>query len=126
MPYRSEWNKGFFSYLIKDKKRGRLVLLFALMLLLVALLLSLVESTIGDKGEENEPTEAEELTSLLSSLEGVGTCEVYIRYGEGNAVDGIVVLCEGAERVQTRERVILLVSTFFHIGTNRIRVEKLK
>ena len=126
MPYRSEWNNGFVSYLIRDGKRGRLLLLAALLLLLVALLLSLVESSIGDRGEKDEPTEAEELTALLASLEGVGACEVYIRYGEGNAVDGVVILCEGAERVQTRERVILLVSTLFHIGTNRIRVEKLK
>lgn len=96
-----------------------------LLLVLCASLMLSGRGCVRESAVSAEASESEELAALLSSLEGVGRCEVSIRYGEDGEILGVVILCDGAGNVQTRERVILLVSTLFHIGTNRIRVEKL-
>ena len=36
-----------------------------------------------------------ELSSLLSSVEGVGECEVMLSYGESGEVVAVAVICEG-------------------------------
>ena len=125
MKSESKGNKGFLSYLSESGGATKGILLLSCTMALAGAILMGGDSCRYESPASAEVSEAQELSSLLSSLEGVGRCEVSIRYGEGEEVLGVVVLCDGADRVETRERIVLLVSTLFHIGTNRIRVEKL-
>ena len=125
MKSKSKWNSSFLSFLLHREGGERVWLIALLVALLFSTALLSGKACNADTAVSAQTDESGELCALLSSLEGVGRCEVSIRYGPENEVLGIVVLCDGAQSVQTRERIILLVSTLFHIGTNRIRVERL-
>ena len=124
MRSRSDFSGGFLSYLARDGRARWIVvlLLLGLLLLVVGFLLDGRESRA-----DAVPTREEEIAALLSSVDGVGECVITVVYSsevEGEVV-GVAVVCEGAESADTKQRVISMLSTLFHIGTHRITVEKL-
>ena len=65
-------------------------------------------------------TESERLAALLSEVEGVGQAEVLL------SREGAVVVCAGAERAEVQLAVTRVVAAYTGLGSDRIRVEKLK
>ena len=124
MRSRSNFDGGFLSYLLREGRSRWILVLLALGVILLAL--GFLLDGRGSKVDA-PPTKEEELAELLSSVEGVGECVVTVVYSSENEgeVVGVAVICEGGESVETKERVISMLSTLFRIGTHRITVEKL-
>lgn len=115
-------DKNFKRYL-KDKK--------SVVLIAIALALGLILIFIGsyDKGGDAAVPDIEErLSAACAAVSGVGECEVMIYFTEGDeksgSVESVIVICEGADSVDVRLRLTEMISSFFGIGTNRVRIEK--
>ncbi len=117
---RSVSNKAIRDFLSRGGARLTVVAVLGVLLLFIALGIS--------DGETNAPAVTDpttELAETCSSLEGVGRCRVMISYGEGGEVSAVAVLCDGAESVYVRERIIELISSLYGIGSHRITILKL-
>ena len=120
-------DKKIISYLKEKKEAAVILILLALGLILLFL----------SGGESDAPATAEvgleeRISEACSGVEGVGECSVYIYYTEADArnrtedVESVIVVCEGADSVEVRLRLTEMLSSFFGIGTNRVRVEKMR
>lgn len=114
-------DKIFLRY-FKDKKNFLPVA--------VALALGILLIFIGNRGDQLTPTEEgmeDRIAEACSSIEGVGRCEVMIYYSGGEAkgegeVQSVIVICDGADSVEVRHTLVSMLSSFFGIGTNRIKI----
>lgn len=113
--------KNFYKYL-KDKR--------SVMLVAVALALGLILIFLGSGDEKSPELGIEErLAVACSGVEGVGECSVLVYYSSeagknDGAVESVIVICDGADDVRVRLRLTEMLSSFFGIGSNRIRIEK--
>lgn len=129
MKLKSLRSNAFFAYLKETGKWRVALLLFA------GIALLFFSVMYGSSGVDSAGVaEEDRLSELCSSLEGVGECRVMITYVEANSgfsssvrkrVGGVTVLCEGAESVKVRFRVIEMICSMYDIGANRVTVEKL-
>ena len=107
---------------------------FLAVLILLALGLILLFLGGSEKQTAEVSTEGleERIAAACSRVEGVGECAVYIHYSTDNSrggkekVESVIVVCEGAEAVSVRLRLTEMLSSFFGIGANRVRIEKMK
>ncbi len=115
-------HKGTAILELLRKKENRLIIILAAVGL-VSLLLSI-------KGEESVPavTQEDTLAEMCSLIEGVGECRVLIYYsngeGEEGEVESVIVICDGAESVAVEKRLTDMLSSFYGIGTHRIKIVK--
>ena len=107
---------------------------YVLMVLALAIVLLLLpsgrdkesRSTLHAQGSELESsgipldTESARLSDFLSKMEGVGRAEVLL------SSEGAVVLCEGADNSSVRLYVTNAVSVYTGLGSDKIRIIKLK
>lgn len=95
-------------------------------LLVLGVLLLLLPSSFssGESETHAEQTGEERLAEMCAAVDGVGECKVMVTY-EGDRVYAVAVLCEGAESVAVRERIVELVGSLYGIGSNRIAVIEL-
>ena len=106
-----------------------------LALIVIALALGLILIFLGGKvdsePEAEEVGEEERIATACSRIDGVGECTVYLYYSpsdshsKAESVESVIVVCEGADSPDVRLRLTEMLSSFFGIGTNRIRIEKL-
>lgn len=116
-------DKNLYRFL-KDKKSVALVA--------IALGLGLLMIFLGGRETKSEEQQAgleERLAEACSGVSGVGECTVMIYYSpadarDGEAVESVIVICDGAESSEVRLRLTEMLSSFFGIGANRIRIEK--
>lgn len=139
----SEQDRPLLSFL-RGSRRGRRVLL----LLLLGLLLLLLSATLSSRGEGTAETALEDyrdelegrVATLCTSVQGVGRCRVMITFSAGEQVtyrgsvrtgstppqvDGVCVVCDGADSVQVRSELSGVIAALFGIGENRIRISKM-
>ena len=92
----------------------------------LGLLLIFLGTTAESRGAESVATMEERIAEACTSVAGVGECRVFIYCDEGNGekVESVIVICDGAESVEVRYRLTEMLSSFFGIGSNRIRIEK--
>lgn len=109
----SEWFK-------EKKKIILVVLLIALLILAVFLFFGGSESTDAFSDAAKSDTEFR-LTTLLESMDGVGTVEVMVTEEEGVIV-GVVIVCDGADRIMVRNDILNAVSTALNINKNIIAI----
>ena len=120
-------DKGFFKHLKEKRDLGRIILILA-----VGLLLIIIGSGSGGESETVETGIEERLAAVCSDVDGVGECYVLVYYSpvksrsEEPTVESVIVVCEGADSVDVRLRLTEMISAFFGIGTNRVRVEKMQ
>ena len=107
---------------------------YVLMVLALAIVLLLLPSgrekesrnIVQAQGSELESsgipldTESTRLSDFLSKMEGVGRAEVLL------SSEGAVVLCEGADNSSVRLYVTNAVSVYTGLGSDKIRIIKLK
>ena len=104
-----------------------------LLFLVLALVLMLLPSgrdkekdTVQSQGSELESsgipldTESARLSEFLSLMEGVGEARVLL------SAEGAVILCEGADNSSVRLYVTNAVSVYTGLGSDKIRIIKLK
>ena len=109
----SEWFK-------EKKKIILVVLLIALLILAVFLFFGGSESTGAFSDAAKSDTELR-LTALLQSMDGVGTVEVMVTEEEG-VIAGVVIVCDGADRIMVRNDILNAVSTVLNINKNIIAI----
>ena len=120
-------DKGFLKHLRERRDLWRIILILA-----VGLLLIIIGSGSGSDSEAVDIGIEERLAAVCSDVEGVGECYVLIYYSpaatrnDAQAVESVIAVCEGADSVDVRLRLTEMISTFFGIGTNRVRVEKMR
>ena len=93
------------------------------MLGLLLVLLSGVESKTAEapKGEEARASE------MCSLIEGVGECRVMMTYKNNKEEDvyAVLVLCEGGESVEVREKITSMFCALYGIGAHRVEIQRL-
>ncbi|MDE7082765.1 MAG: hypothetical protein K2O89_03570 [Clostridia bacterium] len=79
------------------------------------------KSTVTTASTADKSATEVKLTGILSSIEGVGATDVMINEGE-NGVLGVVIVCEGANNIMTRNDILNAVSTALNIDKNLIAI----
>lgn len=65
------------------------------------------------------------LTEILSSIDGVGMTDVMINQTE-EKITGVIIVCEGADRIMIRNDILNAVSTALNIEKSIIAVYSMK
>ncbi|MDE6667193.1 MAG: hypothetical protein K2K38_02455 [Clostridia bacterium] len=78
------------------------------------------KSTATNASADKSATEVK-LTGILSSIDGVGATDVMINEGD-KGVLGVVIVCEGANNIMTRNNILNAVSTALNIDKNLIAI----
>ena len=118
---KSSSDRGITSLLssISGSSRIIILLLFGLALIIIG--------GIGGSGGSTDVDEEERLSEVCSMMDGVGECHVMITYSatDPSRVYGVLVLCDGAEQVSVREKIICAISSLYGIGANRVEIQKI-
>ncbi len=106
-------------------KNKRIIIISGLLILLIALAIILFGGkkqslTINSANATRTETEAK-LMRILSEIDGVGKSEVMVTEG-ADGVEGVVIVCEGANNLMTRNDVINAVKVALKIEKNNIAV----
>ncbi len=82
-----------------------------------------------------------ELSKMCSSIKGVGKCYVYVTFEKGAEnsykggvlveskppkVLGVSIVCKGGDSASVRRELTELFTSVFDIGSNRVKISKLK
>jgi hypothetical protein len=119
---------SFLSFLSSVKRSGgsRIIILALVGVFIISL------GFITGSGEQDSESDEGRLSALCEAIDGVGRCRVYVSYspsgyssGQGR-VEGVAIVCDGADRAAVRSEIIELVSALYGIGSNRISVSKMK
>lgn len=120
-------DKTFFKHIAKRKT------VVPMILVLFIAVICIIGGT-KSKGEQEESDDSLEkrVSDLCASIDGVGNCRVMIYYQKASSrydeqkVESVVVICEGGDSVKVKKCLTEMLSSFFGIGSNRVKVEKMK
>ena len=127
MRCRLKLDNRFWKYIKNKKDITGIAVVLALGLLLIFL-----GGKSTTSNNESDPGMEERIATACSDVEGVGACSVFVYYSPTNTkekednVESIIVICEGADSLEVRMRLTKMLSSFFGIGSNRVRIEKMK
>ncbi len=108
---------------VKDNRK--IIIVVVLIIILVGTIYFINKGADGggntsSASTEKSPTEAK-LTSILSSIEGVGATDVMITETDGT-ITGVVIVCEGANRLMVRSDILNAVSTALNVDKKIIAI----
>lgn len=112
--------------LLEFFKSQKKILLIAVLLVAFILLAFLLyggknKVTSAVNTDTNKTVTEIKLTNILSGIDGVGQTEVMINEGEG-VVQGVIIVCEGANSLMTRNDILNAVSTALNVNKNNIAI----
>ena len=105
------------------KANKTLLIILGLVLVLIIIVVIFYDNgqtQAATGGEQKSDTEIR-LEDILSSIEGIGESNVLVTESE-NGIEGVVIVCEGADNIMTRNDIINAVSTALNIEKNIIAV----
>ena len=105
----------------KDKKKIIVVVLLIILLIAAVFLFFGGESNTSVLGDAMKADTELRLTALLESMDGIDSVEVMVTEDEG-VVTGVVVVCDGADRIMIRNDILNAVSTALNINKNIIAI----
>ena len=119
-------DKRFFKYL-KEKKDVVGVAIFVAL----GLVLLILGGRSADVSTDELDGIEERIAEACSNMDGVGECSVYVYYSSDGShgeseVESVIVVCDGADSVEVRLKLTEMLSSFFGIGSNRVKIEKKK
>lgn len=103
-----------------------------LILLVAAIIFILLGTRSSEKESSGEDTLESRVAEMCQSVDGVGKCKVLIYYEpqssryEEEKVASVLVVCEGGDSVKIKKSLTEMLSSFFGIGSNRVRIEKMR
>lgn len=105
------------------KANKTLLIILALVLILVAIVVIFYdgEESISTSALVDKSNTETRLESILSSIEGVGESNVLVTEGE-DGIEGVVIVCRGADNIMTRNDILNVVSTALNIDKNIIAI----
>lgn len=108
---------------VKDNKKVIVVVVLIIILVGTIYFINKFSSksspTYSASGEKTA-TEAK-LTGILSSIDGVGATEVMINESK-DGILGVIIVCEGADCIMTKNTILNAVSTALNINKNLIAI----
>ena len=108
---------------VKDNKK--IIIAVVLLVILVAALYFMNKGTQSPTAAtistQEKSVKEQKLTSILSSIEGVGATDVMINES-GDAITGVIIVCEGANNIMTRNNILNAVSTALCIDKKIIAI----
>ena len=108
----------------KNKKIIIVVLLLAILIGTVYIIDKSKSKTQSTSAYSAKSATELKLTEILSSIDGVGRTDVMITEEEGKIV-GVVIVCEGADNLMTRNDILNAVSTALNINKKIIAIYSL-
>lgn len=109
---------------LKRNKNALIVIVLLLALVLIVIILntnkSLSVTTSGGTATAKTETELK-LERILAGIEGVGEAEVMINQSE-SGISGVVIVCQGANNIMTRNDVLNAVCTALNIDGNNVAI----
>lgn len=105
------------------KANKTLLIVLAIVFVLIAIVVIFYdndESVSAGAVADKSATEIK-LEAILSSIDGVGESDVYVTEDE-EGIEGVVVICQGANNIMTRNDIINAVSTALNINKNIIAI----
>lgn len=113
------------DYVNENKKIIIVVLLIVLLIGAVYFINKRSKMTAQVVANNSQKSETEiKLTGILSNIEGVGSTDVMINESNGEIL-GVVIVCEGADNIMTRNNILNAVSTALNIDRNIIAIYSL-
>lgn len=109
---------------LKQNKNALIVLILLVVLIVIAVSLSGGKSyklTNTVSGDLNKSDTEIKLERILSEIDGVGQAEVMISEG-ADGVEGVIVVCDGAQNLMTRNNIINAVKTLLNVKSNNIAI----
>lgn len=106
------------------KSHRKILLISCLLVVLIALAFLLygskntVTASSADVGRSS--TEVK-LMRILSEIDGVGKAEVMITEGK-EGVEGVIIVCEGAYNIMTRNDILNAAATALNVDKNNIAI----
>ena len=110
---------------MNDNKK--IIIVVILIIVLVGTIYFLNKGAESKGVESSAPAAAEKsateikLTSILSSIDGVGATDVMINESQSGIL-GVVIVCEGADNLMVRNDIINAVSTALNIDKKIIAI----
>ena len=94
--------------------------------LVLGLVLILLSGIDNEKVAEPEGEEAR-AAEMCSLIEGVGECRVMMTYKDSDEreVYAVLVICEGGESAEVREKITSMFCALYGIGAHRVEIERL-
>ena len=110
------------SEYFKERKKILVIALLLALLVVIAFILYGSKSKVNSVSSDVDKSETEvKLTRILSEIDGVGKAEVMINEGE-SGVDGVIIVCEGAYNIMTRNDILNAVSTALGVEKGNIAI----
>ena len=107
---------------LKQKKNVLIIALLLALLIAVAFLLYGGKSKVSSASASADLTPTEiKLTRILSEIDGVGKAEVMINEGS-KGIEGVIIVCEGAYNIMTRNDIINAVATALGVDRGNIAI----
>lgn len=113
---------------VNDNKK--IIIVVILIIVLVGTIYFINKSTVGERSVSNfngaDKSAAEiKLSGILSSIEGVGATDVMITE-DNEEIVGVVIVCEGADNIMTKNNILNAVSTALNINKKIIAIYSMK
>lgn len=110
------------SEFIKEKKNIIIIAIVLAILVALAFVLYGSKNKISTVSASTEQTATEvKLSKILSEIAGVGRAEVMINEDDG-AINGVIIVCEGAYNIMTRNDILNAVSTALGVDRGNIAI----
>ena len=107
------------------KSHRKILLISCLLVILIGLAFLLYGSknkisAASSDGVARSSTELK-LMRILSEIDGVGKAEVMITEGK-DGVEGVIIVCEGAYNIMTRDDILNAAATALNVEKNNIAI----
>lgn len=111
---------------VNDNKKIIIVVVLIIILVGTIYFINGHESGGGTAATKSTKSSTEiKLTEILSSIDGVGATDVMINQTD-DEITGVIIVCEGADRIMTRNDILNAVSTALNIEKSIIAIYSMK
>ncbi len=111
-----------FSEYLKQHKTILIICVLLLVFVLAAVLLFDNKIKVNSTTTDIIRTDTEtKLMRILSEIDGVGNSEVMVTE-EGEKIQGVVIVCEGAQNIMVKNDVLNVVTTVLNVEKSNIAI----
>lgn len=106
------------------KQNKKIIITVALLLVILGALYFIKKgsnTTAATVSTQVKSATEQKLISILSNMDGVGATDVMIHESNGE-VAGVVIICQGADNIMTRNNILNAVSTALNIDKKIIAI----
>ena len=107
------------------KENKKIVIAVALIIILLGAVYFINKGkqsqTAATSYSQAKSTTEQKLMTILSNMDGVGTTDVMVNEREGE-ITGVIIVCQGADNIMTRNNILNAVSTALNIDKKFIAI----